>query len=247
MARAWCRTTTVTQSDSARCVLEGRPLSWPVRCIALSPNVSVLPAGVSGPLLRELLVTAQRAWSGARCGGRPPSVDLSVGEDTSAGSSYSTEGANQNVVLFRRDWTAAGLPPSALAITTVTFGASSGEIRDTDVQVNLTQPLSVSATARGNDLPTILLHEVGHVLGIDHSDDRSAVMYYASGRGEQRRALTADDVAAVCGVHPPDLQRPCAPPSDAGCACAAPAVQTRPTVAWLLVAGLLLLRRRPAG
>lgn len=51
------------------------------------------------------------------------------------------------------------------------------------------------------DLQTILTHEVGHALGIEHSDDPRAVMYEHVLPGEVRRELTADDVDAVHALY----------------------------------------------
>jgi hypothetical protein len=220
-ARAWCRTTTVTQPDPTACVAEGSPLRWPLRCVALTLNPQTVPAAMTAPQVRGLLSDAVATWGAARCDGQPWSLSLSVGADAPVAAEYLATGANQNAVVFVSAWSAMGLPPSALAITTLTFGATSGEIRDADVQINLTQTLTAGAPTRGNDLPTILLHELGHVVGLDHSPERSAVMWYAAGRGEQRRALGADDLAGVCAIHPPSLQRACtAPAREGGCACA---------------------------
>jgi MYXO-CTERM domain-containing protein len=248
-ARAWCRTTTVSQSDPTVCVTEGTPLRWPQRCVALSLDPLMLPAGMSLPQVRGLLGDAVGQWSAARCDGQPWSLSLSVGADATGGAQYLATGANQNAVVFVSAWSAMGLPPSALAITTLTFGATSGEIRDADVQINLTQALTVATPTRGNDLPTILLHELGHVVGLDHAPERSAVMWYAAGRGEQRRALGDDDLAGACAIHPPSLQRACTAPAEGGgCACGV----TSPRAGWgaplgaLTVALLALGRRRRA-
>lgn len=243
-ARAWCRTTSEMQQDATACVATGVPLFWGVRCIALSLNASTLPAGMSSAQVRGLLGDALSAWGAVRCDGQRPSVDLSQGPLTSSAAGYFGGVANTNVVTFRQDWRAAGLPPSAIALTVVTFVQTTGEVRDADVMVNLTVPLSASADARGNDLPTALVHEVGHVLGLDHSNERTAVMWYGAGRGEQRRALQPDDVAGVCAIHPPSLQRPCAPTADdAGCGCRAGT--SAPPRGWPLAAlALMALRRR---
>ncbi|MFO0625375.1 MAG: matrixin family metalloprotease [Polyangiales bacterium] len=250
-ALAWCRTTTVSQTDPAACVTTGAPLRWPVRCVAMSLDPRTLPAGMTAPQVRGLLGDAVAVWGASRCDGQPWSLSLSVGADATAGVGYLATGSNENAVVFVPAWTAMGLPPSALALTTLTFGATSGEIRDADLQINLTMPLTVATPTRGNDLPTILLHELGHVIGLDHSPERSAVMWYAAGRGEQRRALGADDLAGACAIHPPSLQRPCAPPGrEGGCACATAAAPPGPPTGIVLgVVGLLALgrRRRAAG
>lgn len=216
---AWCRTTAVAQSDPARCVTDARPLSWGVRCISLRLNEIELPEGTSGTQVQGLVNEALESWSGVRCEGARPSVDLALAGSTSLGPGYVPEGPNTNVVRFRRDWREAGLPPSALALTTLTFGATTGEIKDADLLLNLSVPLSVDGQG-SNDLPTILVHEVGHVLGIDHSNERTAVMWFGAGRGELRRTLHPDDRAALCAIHPPTLVRPCTrPPPESGCGC----------------------------
>lgn len=243
-ARAWCRTTSDMQQDATACVSTGVALFWGVRCIALSLNASALPAGMSSAQVRGLLGDALSTWGAVRCDGQRPAVDLSQGPLTTSVAGYFSGVANTNVVTFRQDWRAAGLPPSAIALTVVTFVQTTGEVRDADVMVNLTVPLSASADARGNDLPTALVHEVGHVLGLDHSNERTAVMWYGAGRGEQRRALQPDDVAGVCAIHPPSLQRPCAAAvtDDAGCGCRA---GTSPARGWpLATLALIALRRR---
>lgn len=50
------------------------------------------------------------------------------------------------------------------------------------------------------DLQTVYLHENGHVAGLDHSSDRSAVMY-ASYQGV-RCALSADDQNGLRAIYP---------------------------------------------
>lgn len=246
-AHAWCRTTTVTQTESTSCVTEGQPLRWPLRCVALTLNPQAFPAGMTATQVRGLLGDAVGQWGAARCEGQPWSLSLSLGADAPVAAEYLATGANQNAVVFVSAWSARGLPPSALAITTLTFGATSGEIRDADVQINLTQPLTATTSTRGNDLPTILLHELGHVVGLDHSPERGAVMWYAAGRGEQRRVLGADDLAGACAVHPPSLQRPCtAPAAEGGCACAAASPRGERLGAWTLALAALGLRRRAA-
>jgi len=51
----------------------------------------------------------------------------------------------------------------------------------------------------GTDLDTVALHEAGHTLGLDHSDDASSVMY--AFYGGALRTLTDDDIGGR--VSPP--------------------------------------------
>lgn len=51
----------------------------------------------------------------------------------------------------------------------------------------------------GTDLASVAAHELGHALGLAHSNDTSAVMYaYYSGR---RRSLTSDDIAGIRSIY----------------------------------------------
>jgi hypothetical protein len=50
------------------------------------------------------------------------------------------------------------------------------------------------------DLESVLLHEDGHVAGLDHSADPSAVMYALY--GGIRRALAQDDIDAISTLYP---------------------------------------------
>jgi hypothetical protein len=51
----------------------------------------------------------------------------------------------------------------------------------------------------GFDFHTVMLHELGHSLGLDHSADTSSVMYaFYSG---MRRDLTADDIAGIEAIY----------------------------------------------
>jgi hypothetical protein len=51
-----------------------------------------------------------------------------------------------------------------------------------------------------SDLETVCLHEMGHVLGLDHSDNILAVMY--AFYGGERRVLANDDKNGVSSLYP---------------------------------------------
>lgn len=51
------------------------------------------------------------------------------------------------------------------------------------------------------DFQTVLLHELGHCFGIDHSEYTDAVMYFASYNGEARRTLSDDDEDALIALY----------------------------------------------
>ncbi|XP_028755920.1 metalloendoproteinase 5-MMP-like [Neltuma alba] len=52
------------------------------------------------------------------------------------------------------------------------------------------------------DLVWIGLHEVGHLLGLQHSKDPNAVMYAFMQPGKSKRALGSDDIAGIKALYP---------------------------------------------
>lgn len=101
-----------------------------------------------------------------------------------------------------------------IAVTTVTFSRCSGEIFDADIEFNAasfrfttadgpkcTSEMETDCVAM--DLQNTLVHEIGHMIGLDHSPRKTATMYAAASMGETiKRDLSPDDEAAVCAIYP---------------------------------------------
>lgn len=125
------------------------------------------------------------------------------------------------------------LPPEltdAIAVTAIVYGDRTGVLYDADILVN-ERDFSFSTFRAGGyvDLESVLLHEAGHLLGLDHtcglngetspscydpalaSDPArygsiiNAVMFPARAPGEAvRHALSADDIDAASFLYPAD-------------------------------------------
>jgi MYXO-CTERM domain-containing protein len=63
-------------------------------------------------------------------------------------------------------------------------------------------------------LASIVTHEIGHFIGIGHSDDVNATMFASAERTSiEKRTLDQDDINAVCDIYPPgSLSNECPQP-----------------------------------
>lgn len=139
----------------------------------------------------------------------PPTDTRIIGFDWAAGSGSPD---NENIVVFRNDdeddeldtWVHA---MGALAITTVTWESHSGRLLDADIEVNDSR-FHFTACDPGEcaidfDLENTITHELGHVLGLDHSAAGSATMYASAPRADlSKRDLDPDDVDGICAIYP---------------------------------------------
>lgn len=126
-----------------------------------------------------------------------PGSDLKlsfVGTTASKDYGYFRDQENSNLVVWEEQ--AWPFDNSALAVTLTTFSTRTGKLLDADIVVN-----GVSYTWRANgstkyhDISNSLTHEVGHFVGLDHSDDGEATMYPSAPAGEmQKRDLAQDDL-----------------------------------------------------
>jgi hypothetical protein len=61
----------------------------------------------------------------------------------------------------------------------------------------------IGAVADGYDVETIALHELGHILGLQHSSVAGAVMFPTVADNATNRVLTQDDLEGIRGLYPP--------------------------------------------
>lgn len=239
-AGAFCRKTTASADDAADPSVIGScpaaesalPLYWRRACIPyrVIVDAALEQRGVMTTERAERIVAkATSAWTSAQCTTGRTSLALS------ADRCPDQVGAVRSEIAF----TAEAPADDLLARTDLVFDANDGVVTAAHTRV-----LDIYATlgaTNPDDVDTrveaIVRHEMGHFLGLAHSDDPHAVMFagYDPARVD---GLTPDDVAAMCEVYDP------ARPIGAGCSAGGRAVGAGAAWAALGIALLLARRRR---
>lgn len=157
-------------------------------------------------------------------------------------------GPNLRVVKFlENQW---DYSRQALAVTLTTFDCGTGQILDADIVLNGRDFTFTTDPHLGTprvDVQNTVTHEIGHLVGFDHTTDRESTMYAEAPAGEiKKRDLTADDALGLSTVYPvgqePKLgacaqDASCLLPRGGGCG-AAPG-GSADAAAWLLVLSVL--------
>ncbi len=112
---------------------------------------------------------------------------------------------NKNLVIFQEaEWIHGS---TAIALTTTTYDVDTGELVDADIEFNgVNFRFTTNSPQPGRvDIQNTATHELGHVLGLDHSPDPNATMYAEAPPGDTaKRTLAPDDINGLCFVYPLD-------------------------------------------
>ena len=137
-----------------------------------------------------------------------PSLEVTVRQGDHAGQvGYSRDGANENSIVVLTEWP---YEANNLAVTLVTLNAKTNTVLDADIALNAKQHsflmVEHGAAQQGHtkyDLQNTLTHELGHALGLMHTNaDPLAVMYPSSAPGETcKRTLSADDIDGLNDLY----------------------------------------------
>jgi predicted Zn-dependent protease len=229
----YCRTTTCEptyrcdeypddcciRDEKTGCDTNGVPIAWPTSCVSYAiQKDGSSKENISAAELSSLVDQAFDTWLDTSC---PNGISLTVenyGEVDCRLSEFNTKLANANIWMFRDSGWSTGDPSqggdgfdsSALAVTTTNFHTKSGQLFDADVELNSDRvDFTLPGETTNFDLLSILTHEAGHFLGLDHSPHSEATMYYAYNPPSiEARSLDTDDEQGFCAAYPEDREIP---------------------------------------
>jgi len=218
-ASAFCRKTNCKDCPPdpvTGCPTGPRSLAWGGECLSYSLS-RVASKQVSLPEATAAAAEAFRVWQDVKCpgSGQPPSIVATEAFGLTGCNlhEYTRNGVNVNVILFRDDVWPYPESEDAVGLTSTTYDEKTGELFDADIEINATLPLSTSDTVDPGkyDLLSVLTHEVGHFLGLAHSNAPGATMQPIYDVGtDDFRTLSDDDIAGICSIYPPGrAAKPC--------------------------------------
>jgi hypothetical protein len=194
------------------CLLTGPLLHWPTSCVSFDVQKD-------GSSLRSLSYDTAHAavlagfqqWLSADCGdGQNPDVTIrDYGPVDCHEAEYNQDAPNANIFMFRdEDWPYQN-SIDTLALTTLIFNADTGAIYDADVEVNThASAMAIGDVGRDDiDFNSVITHEIGHFLGLSHSDAEGSTMRPSYAPGDVAMAsIEQDDVDGVCAALPAERE-----------------------------------------
>ncbi|MBM4373726.1 MAG: matrixin family metalloprotease [Deltaproteobacteria bacterium] len=222
-AAAFCRSTSCVgdcERDFDGCKVEGAPLYWPSLCVGFALDAQA-SEHITLDVAREVVRRSATTWSSLECPKGEATLAFVETEPLPCHvAEFLPDGPNVNAILFQDTQWSYKSADNSLAKTTVTYDKTSGEIFDADIELNHAyNELTVGDEEVVYDLESIVTHELGHFLGLDHSLDFDATMNASYNPGTiELRTVEQDDVAGVCAIYPPGRAATCAPTPRGGLA-----------------------------
>ena len=81
------------------------------------------------------------------------------------------------------------------------YNPATGATSSSDIDINANYSWANGAAPGRYDVQTIVLHEIGHSVGLDHSGNSNAVMYAYAYTNTTKRSLHSDDINGVQSIY----------------------------------------------
>ncbi len=93
--------------------------------------------------------------------------------------------------------------PTALALMVPNINPTTGDFLDADIIFNSSYQWSTQPVGQQFDVIGTITHEIGHVVGLDHTNVTDATMFPTAAPGLcPCRTLKQDDINGVCAIYP---------------------------------------------
>lgn len=206
----------------------GAPLHWRQMPIQFSINPEN-PFGLSEEEVEEAVLAAVESWE---------TVGAAIEFEYLGTTDTQTNGFDgSNVIYFTDRWEES----SSKAAMTYNWTTDDGAIVAFDIGVNAKDwEWTVTENNAVMDLENVMAHELGHVLGLGHSDiDDLATMWESTTRGELiKRSLRPDDENGLMAIYGTEV------PMGLACSTSGTGQGALGWLVGLAAAGICLGRRR---
>ena len=212
-AEAWCRANVETPPLGTCELVDGVPLlQWTRGCVQYGFHrdfFTRIPE-LEAAEIRADFDDAFAAWRDVDCGGRGFAALQLSGFSDGDRAEFLWDVENESLISVRTlgEWRQNDYDPNAIALTLVFFDPDSGEIYDVDMELNAGigsfTHCQDRCTGRQIDLPSTVMHEAGHYLGLGHSDVAGSTMSAHADLGNlDKRTLAEDDREGYCALELP--------------------------------------------
>lgn len=167
---------------------------WTDGNVQLLVNLANCPAQID---IVGLVTAAAEAWNNV------PTARLKI---TYGGTTTSTALAASPTIYCETNFQTVTGADENFVVGAANFATSGGRIVQGLLALNVSTGNGNIANYDESFLKIIMAHEIGHILGLGHSDSTKALMYYDAG-AKNNFSLSQDDIDGISYLYPSDESR----------------------------------------